>query len=161
MKLGLRPPQAREDVVRTDPRGKIRDVIPEERGVTDSHRPQTCVGNLAPVDRSMQHHCSGQGHYRLNCALGDSVLVMRADTSEAVDLGKLGQVLSEGFRREGSSVVTQVLLGHNTKVAAGKLEGFLGGKCLVRVQVLLEDDMDEARGVVHEDASASVQVGFA
>ena len=52
----------------------------------NGHGPKTRVGNVRPMDGSMQHHGPGDTHNRPNSALCNGVMVMRSNPSEVKDL---------------------------------------------------------------------------
>jgi hypothetical protein len=74
------------------------------------------------------------------------------------DLSKLLEILRESLRREGRSIVEEVLLWNDSDVSSGKLEQFLGLKGLMGRQVGLEFDMDVAGGVIDKDTASRVHL---
>ena len=62
----------------------------------------------------MVHHCSENGHDSGDVSFSNSIGVMGSNTGVAQVLHKLFKMLLELFTGEGTSIVTQDLLGHNT-----------------------------------------------
>jgi hypothetical protein len=160
LKLRLSPAGPGEEVVGRDSSRLGRHVVPEVDGLLHGHRPQLRVGDLRPMNRSVEHHRAGDRHDGLDRPLGDSVVVMGPDAGEANRLLKRRQVAGEGVRREGFPVVGLVLLRDDANITAKQLVLFLGSKGLVGVQMGLKLDMDVARSVVNEDTAARVHVAL-
>jgi hypothetical protein len=76
------------------------------------------------------------------------------------NLSELLEILRESLRREGVSIVEEVLLWNHSDVSSCKLEQFLGFKGLVGHQVGLELDVDVAGGVINEDTAPFVHLAF-
>jgi hypothetical protein len=61
-------------------------MVEQEDGMSDSHRPQCCVGDVGPMDGRVKHHGASYIHRRLYGSLGNAGLMMGSGTSEAGDL---------------------------------------------------------------------------
>jgi hypothetical protein len=53
------------------------------------HGPKLGIGNVVPVNRSMQHHRPGNTHDCLNPSFSNSVVVMGTDACKPLDLLEL------------------------------------------------------------------------
>ena len=136
-------------------------MVDQEHCVVDGQRPKSCVCNRWPMNGSVKHHRSCDSHYRSDVSLRDAVVVVCTNAGEPHDLCERREVASEFGGCENLGIVRQVLLRHNSILAAGEFELFLCFQRLVCVEVDLEFDMDETGGVVHEDATSRVHlVGF-
>ena len=89
VKLGLGPPTSAEDVSWAKAGLRIGHVIPKEYSMLDCHWPQSCVGQVVPVDEAVHKHCSTNRHDGLNCLLGSSIVVMSSNAGETLHLLKI------------------------------------------------------------------------
>jgi hypothetical protein len=78
------------------------------------------------VDGCVKHHSAGNGHDGANVSLSDSVVMMRANASEANDLLKERQTLSKGCRGECSPIVSKELLRDDPMVTTEMFVLFFG-----------------------------------
>ena len=62
------------------------------------------------MDCGMKHHCSGNGHYRSDVSLRNTVVVVCSHSSEVHDLLEFRQTFRELGRREDFGVVRQEFL---------------------------------------------------
>ena len=95
VEFGMRPSGFGEDVVGTDACRGIRHVVVEKDGVIHCQRPEASVGDVGPMDGTVEHHCSCDAHYRLYTSLGASVVMMSSNSSEVGDLSKGFEVCRE------------------------------------------------------------------
>jgi hypothetical protein len=110
------------------------------------------------MDGSVKQHGSGDCHDCLNGTLGMSILMMSADTSKSDNLAEGGQVSLEPAGCERGSIVRQERLRHDATITAHELIFTKSNECLMCVEMCLELDVDELRGMINEDASAREQV---
>ena len=61
-------------------------MVDEKHSVSDSKGPQCCIGDGRPMDCGMKHHCSGNGHYRSDVSLRNTVVVVCSHSSEVHDV---------------------------------------------------------------------------
>jgi hypothetical protein len=158
MELSLLPAGASEDISRSDTRIRLRDVIVQEDGMLDSHRPQNGIRHLRPVDTGMEQHRTSNGHDCTDSSFSCGVVMMGTNTSEAKHLFKGGQPIAEVNRRKGGAIIGLVRLRNHTDISTHLLETLFGFQSLVRVQVCLEFNMNVAGGVVDKDATTIIHV---
>ena len=79
-------------------------------------------------------------------------MVVRTGTGETLNLGETRQVLSVRLRGKRGAVVGDILLGLNASIKTHKFETFLRDESFVGVKVGLKLDVDQAGGMINEDA---------
>jgi hypothetical protein len=108
----------------------------------------------------VDQHRSSDGHDRLDVALGDTVVMMGADTSEESLLIELEDVFGKGLRSEVRTVVEEVLLRNHSGVSAHQLEGFLGLERFGGTESGLQFNVNVAGGQIDKDTASFVHLAF-
>ena len=112
------------------------------------------------MNRGMEHHRASNQHDRLDRPLGNSIVVMGPDAGEANRPLEGRQMVGEGLRRDGLSVVGLVILRDDANITTEKLVLFFGSKGFVGVQMHLKLDVNLARRVIDEDTAAHVEIAI-
>jgi hypothetical protein len=89
-KLGLFPARSGKYIHRRKTVDLRGHPVPEIDRLLDRHRPKLSVGDSRPMNRRMNQHGSSDRHDRLDGSLGNSIMMMGADSSELGCLFELG-----------------------------------------------------------------------
>jgi hypothetical protein len=108
----------------------------------------------------VDQHRSSDGHDRLDVALGDTVVMMGADTSEESLLIELEDVFGKGLRSEVRTVVEEVLLRNHSGVSAHQLESFLGLERFGGAESGLQFNVNVAGGRIDKDTASLVHLAL-
>ena len=95
MQALLLPTRLGENVDRRQASLRIRQVIVEVDCIVYCHRPQTCVGNIWPMDGSMVHHGVRYAHDGLNASFSIPVVMESAIYGKTNDMSECPQVVSK------------------------------------------------------------------
>jgi hypothetical protein len=89
-KLGLFPARSGEYVHRRKTVDLRGHPVPEIDHLLDRHRPKLSISNSRPMNGCVNQHGSSNRHDRLDGSLGNSIVMMGADSSELGCLFELG-----------------------------------------------------------------------
>jgi hypothetical protein len=103
----------------------------------------------------VEHHGPGDGHDGLDGTLSRSIVMMCTDSSKALNLSKLLQMLSESRRSKAAAVIRQVSLRDHAIVATHSFETAFAFECCVRVEVHLKFNMHKAGGMIDKDGATN------
>jgi hypothetical protein len=159
-KFCLRPPSPGEDVDGGEAILLRGHTVPDIDGVSYGHWPELRIGDGGPVNGRVNQHRTGNGHDRLDVALGYTVVMMGADASKEGLLIELEDVFGKGLRSEVRTVVQQVLLWNHSSVSAHQLEGLLGLERFGRAECGLQLDMDIPGGRINENTASLVHLAL-
>jgi hypothetical protein len=156
LELCLWPACLGEEIMGAEAIVEAWHVIPKECRVIDCKGPETWGGNIRPMDGAMKHHGACDRHDGTNCALSNSVVMMRANTSKVSSLAEGFKMVSVLLRGEDSSVVTDVFLCNDTMITSKPFKFFFCLDGTVSVQRDLMANVNVARGMVNKDGPAAV-----